>query len=210
MVSRRSGGKCAFVHVRLLVVAAVLVVSTAACDWPMFGYGSSHTGFNNGENKINATNVASLTQRFRAPTGGFVESSPAVVKGVVYIGSFDGKLYAFDAAGNTNCSGTPKTCNPLWTATTGAVVESSPAVVNGVVYIGSADNKLYAFDAAGNTNCSGTPKTCNPLWTAKTGSAVISSPVVANGVVYIGSGDHTLYAFDAAGNTNCSGTPEDL
>mgnify|MGYP006197310001 CR=1 FL=1 len=29
---------------------------------------------------------------------------------VVYVGSFDTKLYAFDAAGVTNCSGSPNTC----------------------------------------------------------------------------------------------------
>jgi hypothetical protein len=53
-----------------------------------------------------------------------VTSSPALANGVVYVGSGypDHKLYAFDTAGNTNCSGSPKTCAPLWTATTGGVV----------------------------------------------------------------------------------------
>ena len=63
-------------------------------------------------------------------------SSPDVYDGVVYVSSDDGKLYAFDAAGNTNCSGTPKICAPLWTAIA-AGGESSPTVVNGIVYIGS-------------------------------------------------------------------------
>ena len=31
-----------------------------------------------------------------APTGGPIESSPAVANGVVYVGSFDHELYAFD------------------------------------------------------------------------------------------------------------------
>src|SRR6059058_3549616 len=104
---------------------------------------------------------ATCAPLWTATTGAEVSSSPAVVNGVVYIGSTqpDNKLYAFDAAGETGCSGTPKTCAPLWTATTGGAVNSSPAVVNGVVYVGSDDNKLYALDAAGNTNCLGTPKT---------------------------------------------------
>jgi outer membrane protein assembly factor BamB len=61
-----------------------------------------------------------------AATGGTaIESSPTVVNGVVYIGSYDGKLCAFDAAGVTNCSGSPKTCQPLWTAaTTGRIAYS--------------------------------------------------------------------------------------
>jgi outer membrane protein assembly factor BamB len=153
-----------------------------------------------------------------AATGGIVSSSPAVVKGVVYVGSEDHKLYAFDAGGSTNCSGRPKSCAPLWTATTGGSVVSSPAVVNGVVYVGSKDGKLYAFDAAGTTNCSGAPKTCSPLWTATTAGFaetfdVTDSPTVVNGVVYIDSvfptgSSGALYAFDAAGSVNCSGTPK--
>ena len=141
-----------------------------------------------------------------APSGGFRYSSAAVSSnGIVYEGSVDGTLYAYDAAGNTNCSGTPKLCNPLWTASTGGGIESSPTVNNGIVYVGSGDGNLYAFDAAGITNCSGTPKTCAPLWVAHTPSIVVSSPAVVNGVVYVGSLDHNLYAFDAAGVTNCSG-----
>jgi outer membrane protein assembly factor BamB len=148
-----------------------------------------------------------------ANAGGAVTSSPGVVdlgggQRVVFVGSEDHKVYAFDAAGNTNCSGNPKVCRPLWTATTGNVVRSSPVVANGVVYIGSFDNKVYAFDAAGNTNCSGNPKACTPLWTAATGGGLFSTPAVAGGVVYIGSQDHKVYAFDAAGNTNCSGNPK--
>jgi len=143
-----------------------------------------------------------------APTGGRITySAPAVVNGVVYIGSEDHSLYAFDAHGVTNCSGTPKICMPLWTAPTGNAVYSSPAVVNGVVYVGSQDHNLYAFDATGVTNCSGTPKICTPLWMAPTAGGVQSSPAVANGVVYVGSEDDNLYAFDANGVTGCSGTP---
>jgi outer membrane protein assembly factor BamB len=113
----------------------------------------------------------------------------------------------------TNCSGTPKTCAPLWTAPTGLNNGSSPTVANGVVYRGSGDGTLRAFDAAGTTNCSGTPRTCAPLWTAPTGGAGLASPAVANGVVYVQSGNYgftsgSLFAFSAAGTTNCSGAPK--
>jgi outer membrane protein assembly factor BamB len=126
----------------------------------------------------------------------------------VFIGSEDAKLYAFDAAGLTNCSGTPKACGPLWTGATGAPIFSSPAVASGVVYIGSDDTKVYAFDAAGQSGCSGAPLTCQPLWTGLTGGSVESSPAVADGVVYVGSRDFSLYAFDARGAVDCSGTPK--
>ena len=163
----------------------------------------------NGVTNCGGTPVETCSPLWTASTGGSLwDSSPTVHYGVVYVGSGDGKLYAYDANGVTNCGGTPKTCSPLWTATTGGGVESSPNVVNGVVYVGSRDGKLYAYDANGVTNCGGTPKTCSPLWTATTGAGVSSSPAVANGVVYVGSDDDKLYAYDANGVTNCGGTPK--
>jgi outer membrane protein assembly factor BamB len=144
--------------------------------------------------------------------GALFTEGPAVADGVVYIGSSKDTLYAFDAAGDTNCTGGPptKTCAPLWTATAGSDLDiSAPAVVNGVLYIGSFDRNLYAFDATGNTNCTGGPptKTCVPLWTTTASNGTFSSPAVENGLVFIGSSDHNLYAFDAAGNINCTGGP---
>ena len=191
-------------------LAVISVLGLTSCDWSQFRFIATHSGDNETESAISTSNVSSLVLRFTATgasTG--VTNSPAVVNGVVY-SSGGNDLYVFDAAGNTNCSGTPETCAPLWTASisTDFNVQSSPAVVNGVVYVGSDNGKLYAFDAAGNTNCSGTPKTCAPLWTASTGSSVFSSPAVSNGVVYIGSEDGNLYAFDAAGNKKCSGNPK--
>ncbi len=120
---------------------------------------------------------------------GGIYSSPAVAYGRVYVGSFAGKLYVFNAAG---CGNGNTTCNSLWTATTGGGIDSSPAVANGVVYVGSGDDKLYAFNAAG---CGNGNTTCNSLWTATTGGDVESSPAVANGFVYVGSTDGKLYAY---------------
>ena len=198
--------------VRSVAIVGAMTLVLGACDWTMFGYNPAHARYNTTEKTIGVGNVASLTQTWSASTGGDVHSSPAVANGVVYVGSEDTKLYAFNAVGNTNCSGTPKTCRPLWTAETGnSIVDSSPAVSNGVVYVGSGglvEHKLFAFDAAGNTNCSGSPKTCAPLWTAFMSGPVDSSPAVTNGRVYIGSADGNFYAFDAAGHTNCSGTPK--
>ena len=110
-----------------------------------------------------------------------MDSSPAVANGVVYVGSFDDKVYALNAT----------TGATLWTATTGSLVPSSPAVANGVVYVGSYDHKVYALDAT----------TGATLWTASTGSSVYSSPAVANGVVYVGSADAKVYAYKPAPTT---------
>jgi eukaryotic-like serine/threonine-protein kinase len=70
---------------------------------------------------------------------GAISSSPAVVNGVVYIGSWDGNVYALDA----------RTGTKLWNYPTGNPILSSPAVVNGVVYIGSTDSNMYAFHLPG-------------------------------------------------------------
>jgi outer membrane protein assembly factor BamB len=195
----------------LVVVAASLVLCAGACDWPMLSFGPARTGFSP-DTSISKDAVASgsLVLDWTAKPGGTVGSAPVVVNGVVYAGNDDNKLYAFDAAGRTNCSGQPKTCVPLWTGATAGKVYSTPAVVNSVVYVGSGDNKLYAFDAAGgNGSCTGavSNRTCTPLWTAATGQPVYESPAVVNGVVYVGSSDDKLYAFDAAGgNGSCTGT----
>jgi len=141
-------------------------------------------------------------------------ATPAVSHGILYT-TTDGKLAAFDTNGVTNCSGSPKTCLPLWTASVGNTVlgSSSPAIANGVVYIGgyttaSTNSTLFAFDANGVTSCSGTPKVCGPLWTAATGNSnpVNDAVAVANGLVYFGSDE--VYAYDASGVTNCTGTPK--
>ena len=78
-------------------------------------------------------------------TSNDVASSPAVVNGVVYIGSGDGNVYALNAYGGTQ----------IWSYITGSNafsipvnwVMSSPAVVDGVVYVGCDDGNIYALNA---------------------------------------------------------------
>lgn len=75
------------------------------------------------------------------PKGGLIDrSSPAVANSgtsaVIFIGSTDGNLYAFDVNGNQ--------LNKL-AVTPGTPIESSPGVANQVVYVGGQDGKLYAF-----------------------------------------------------------------
>ncbi len=152
------------------------------------------------------------TPLWSAPLAGPIGLAPAVANGTVYVGesepNFLGQVAAFDAAGSKQCSGTPKTCSPLWTSPTVATITSSPAVANGVLYIGSDDGKLYAFDAAGVANCSGVPTTCAPLWSTGSYSMITASPAVANGVVYVGAWNNNFYAFDAGGAIDCVGTPK--
>lgn len=110
--------------------------------------------------------------------GYYVGSLPVVADGIVYAGSTDNNLYAFDA----------QTGKQRWAfATQDQIIGAAPAVANGIVYVASQDHSLYAVDAA----------TGALRWRYQTRSKTISAPTVANGVVYVTSGDHAVYALDA-------------
>ncbi|MGH9495170.1 MAG: PQQ-binding-like beta-propeller repeat protein [Candidatus Sulfotelmatobacter sp.] len=115
--------------------------------------------------------------------GDFIESSPAVAHGMVFVGASlhfsgpGGSVNALDAA----------TGNLVWSFPTSDFVDSSPAVVGNAVYVGSNDHNVYALRV----------RTGEMLWSFATGGAVQSSAAVVNGVVYIGSQDNNLYALNA-------------
>jgi serine/threonine protein kinase/outer membrane protein assembly factor BamB len=157
----------------------------------MFGFDAAHTHNNPYEHTLGPANVSRLTALWTFTAGGGISSSPAVAGGMVYVGSLDNRLYAFDAS----CR---KDCQPLWSFATGSSISSSPAVAGGMVYVGSDDNKFYVFDAS----CR---KDCQPLWlwAFESGSGTHSSPVVAGGMVYVGSDDNKLHAFDAGCRKGC-------
>lgn len=95
----------------------------------------------------------------------FGATSPAVVNGVVYIGSTI-YLYALNAA----------TGKRLWRFATGGDI-SNPTVANGVVYLGSNDTGFYAVDATSG----------NQLFLIGTAGRIRDAPTVADGVVYVGT-----------------------
>jgi outer membrane protein assembly factor BamB len=159
-------------------------------------YVGSQTSDDSNDGRLNAFSASGCGQPVCGPlwqglagSESILQSSPAIGKGVVFVGAYDGRIYAFDAAG---CGAAE--CQPVWRGETAGTIESTPTVVNGVVYIGSDDGKLYAFAAAG---CGALD--CRPLWTGTLrGPAYDSTPAFAGGVVYIGS-THSLSAFNAAG-----------
>jgi serine/threonine-protein kinase len=115
--------------------------------------------------------------RWRYATGDAVTSSPAVVDGVVYIGSTDGSVYALDVT----------TGKKKWAYATGDKVEGTPAVVDGVVYIGSTDGSVYALHAA----------TGERKWAYATGDKFEAAPTAVDGMVYI-AGYNSVTALNAA------------
>ena len=125
------------------------------------------------------------TQKWAFTAGGRLVSSPAIgVDGTIYVGSYDGNLYA------VNPDGTQR-----WVFATGDLVFSSPAIgADGTIYVGSFDNNVYAI------NPDGTQK-----WAFATGFLVRSSPAIgADGTIYVGSFDDNLYAINPDGTQKWS------
>ena len=72
---------------------------------------------------------------WKAPTGGGIDSSPAIANGIVYFSSFDKNVYAVNAS----------TGAVLWHYTMGKMSYASPVIVNGWLYSAATDGKVYAF-----------------------------------------------------------------
>jgi outer membrane protein assembly factor BamB len=102
--------------------------------------------------------------------------SPAYARGVLYVGSSDGTVYAFDA----------RTGYEIWTASPGPRADFLLSVANGVVYV--SGHRLFALDArSGET-----------LWSRGAGKKGVgwwSAPAIVNGQVYVQGVNGRLYAF---------------
>lgn len=171
----------------------------ACVNWSQFRFDSNHTGFNPLERILTRQNVPRLHLSWQAQLGKLVDfSSPAVVNGVAYIGSSDGRLWAYPAngCGQTLCT------TPLWSTIGLGQIVDSPTVSNGIVYVGSQTSdfsnrgKLDAFSASGCGHA-----VCAPLWQGLVGRGSIlqSSPAVANGSVFVGAFNGAIYSFSANG-----------
>ena len=136
---------------RLLVALALLLTPllTTAGNWPTYLHDGQHTAASGDETTLSPSNAGHLAEHWAFKTGGMIASSPTVVNGVVYVGSWDGYEYALNAAdgtliwrANLGITSAP-TCNP-----TSAGVTSVATVQNGVVYVGGGDAYWYALDAS--------------------------------------------------------------
>ncbi len=184
--------------------------------WPCRNHDQSAPGY------IVALDPETGSEQWRFEAG-VTETSPLVVEGTLYFGSWDRKIYALDAA-----TGAEK-----WSYATGDQVKSAVALRDGIVYSGSYDGRMYALDAetgeelwatSGRSGLFGSGRfystpalaygrvfvgnidgrvyafaadTGDVIWSRTTGGFVYSSPAVFDETVYVGSYDGNLYAFDA-------------
>lgn len=109
------------------------VERTGVSDWPTFRLTGAHVG---SEGVIDPDVEPELLWSFF--TGGVVESSPAVVRGRLFGGTFADGLYALDADSG----------EPLWRFRVDGLVRASPSVADGLVYFGADDDRFYAIEAA--------------------------------------------------------------
>ena len=116
-----------------------------------------------------------------APAGVAIYGTPAMADDLVYLGGYNGKIYAFDSSSLATRWVYPRegSLEPI---------VSGPVAALGKVYIGSSDGKLYALDA----------DTGDIEWEFETGDKIWSTPTIDGDRLFIGSFDNKLYALSAA------------
>ncbi|SEO26351.1 Outer membrane protein assembly factor BamB, contains PQQ-like beta-propeller repeat [Halogranum amylolyticum] len=144
---------------------------------------------------IETTLAVHQTQLFAATTGGDVyalgtsggghwqtplpdlsRSAPAVADGRLYVGCFDGKVYAIDVGRGT----------VEWSTGVGGFAKGGIAVADGRVFV-DGGREVKVLDAESGQR----------LWSVGVGSSGDHTPIVVGDTLYTG-GD-TLYAFDVSG-----------
>lgn len=146
-----------------------------------------------------------------------IYAAPVVSKGIVYIGAWDGNVYALDAA----------TGNCLWDFETAAPIIGGLTLTNGRLFAASTDGNLYALDPAtgseedradagdvwsrpalagdviyvanvdGNLRAFDT-ETLEEAWEFSVSAGILTDPVLLNGTIVVGGIGQKLYGIDAA------------
>lgn len=132
------------------------------------------------DGRLYALQLSTGELRWQLTTRAPVRAAPAVGRdGTVYVGSYDGGLYAVDAEGKV-----------LWRSSVGGAIHAAPLVDSaGAVLVGARDRALHALDRHGK-----------PLWRVELGADVDSPPVVARrGLIYVGTDDGELVALAPGG-----------
>jgi outer membrane protein assembly factor BamB len=154
---------------------------------PAVGGGHVYTASLDGNLYSFPTNcVGTCTPTWTAPVGTLgTNSPPTLAHGTLYLGGYDGRVYAFDATDGAE----------LWSAQVNPrnVVDPlnfAPAVAGGRVFV-SGDRGIYAFPGSCTSPCA-------PLWVAATKFSPAAAPTVAGGSVLVADYQGTVYSIDAA------------
>ena len=110
------------------------------------------------------------------------ESSPLLIGDRLYVGDWNGDVWAFDADNGRQ----------LWRRHVGGAIKGAVAFAGGHLYVGSYDGHLYCLTQGGKQvwRASGQPR-------LRGHGRFYSTPALAYGRVYIGSTDGKVYSFGA-------------
>ncbi len=109
-----------------------------------------------------------------------IYGSPSVVESLVFVGGYNGKIYAFNSSSGALRWVYPRQGN------IGASIVGGSIAAQGMVYFSSSNGKVYALDET----------TGDKKWEFETGDKVWSTPAIDGDTLYIGSFDKKLYALD--------------
>jgi outer membrane protein assembly factor BamB len=206
---KRPTGRIWLLLVMLLIIGLVssgCVRGLQAIGWSGGVVSDSTLFVGSKEGKLVAVNLADESRQWSeslktsGQTGGFFGCAPAyggscgaqaagvaiygtpVVSGdLVYIGGYNGKIYAY-ATG---------TLSMRWTYPREGNLEAvvgGLAIARGRVYFGDSDGKIYALDAV----------TGDKLWEFETGDKVWGTPAISGDTLLVGSFDKKFYALNTA------------
>ncbi len=166
------------------VIGALAVGATA--DWTTYQHDPSHTGYSAGS-EIDITNVEMLEEAWRFGTGDWVTGTPLVADGVVYIGSWDGMMYALrEMDGSVVWSFDAGTVAVDRCATTYGI-DDTAALSGGRLFFGNGMAQLTALKAT----------TGELIWRSQLadpgqGYHIWASPLVFDGKIYVGLASHCV------------------
>jgi outer membrane protein assembly factor BamB len=162
--------------VALFVLASLAASSVHASEWPQFHYDSLHTGAVSTESPFAPPRERWWSQS----TAGPIEGSPVVSDGRVFIGSTDGKMYAFDAISGS----------PLWVFDAKGPITSTPALSGGILYVVTNSGSLFAIDAVtGKLRLSAGQASPDP-------GPSRTSPSIHEGRLYLGTEGGSVIAYN--------------
>jgi glucose dehydrogenase len=150
-------------------------------DWPRFHYDLANTGHNPLETILSPANVSQLTVDWQVHTG-HVYGGMAVANSVVFVGSWDEHVYAFDTDTGTQ----------RWKTWVHGDIQSVPAIVGRALYV-AAGTGVFALKAGSG----------EILWRRDIRPPPGSSPAGVAGMVFVGSYDGNLYALDGRTGAHC-------
>jgi outer membrane protein assembly factor BamB len=178
------GNKSRFGPTTLVAVGQTSQKTTSAFlditnQWTQAAAGSTRTAFEANDQKLHELlHIAEkqfVQEAWYTPTGAAIQSSPAIVNGVAYVGNDAGVLSAINVT----------TAAPLWTYTiaSNAAIRGGPAVDGSLAIFGAVDGTLYEVNT-----------TTGQLFGSLPIGGNLTSPAASGGVAYIASDSGSVTA----------------